>query len=393
MAKLSPAQSNKLFSSELVTSFQAKLGSDLSKFRFVGGCVRDLLADRPIKDIDLATSLNPDEAIALLAKYNIKTIPTGKDFGSITAFLAEGSIEITSLRKDIKTDGRHAIVEYSKDWQEDSARRDFTINAIYLDFDGEIFDYHHGMEDLQNHIVKFIGNPIDRIKEDVLRILRFFRFSAEFADSFDAEAIVACHESAHLIPNLSGERIRSELWKILESKNFYIALQQMRSNAILDNLFEIDGALLNKLENQPVPALHKLALLLITHPIAHIKEISTRLKLANKEKGFVLTIAQSHKLIATNLSIAAQKKLIRKFSKELFIELVTIKNIYAPNKVFADYIDIATKWEIPTLPVNGSDLMKLGFKEGAELGMKLKKLEAKWEESDYRLNKEDLLLL
>src|SRR5579872_7361897 len=184
--------------------------------RFVGGCVRDALLGRAVQDVDVATPLRPEATMALLQKAGIKAIPTGIDHGTATAVIHGKHFEITTLRKDVSTDGRHATVAYTDDWKEDAARRDFTINALYLSPDGELFDYFNGARDAKEGHVRFIGNAGERIREDYLRILRFFRFYAWYGKTEpDKEALTACTEAANNIGTLSGERVQQEMLKLL----------------------------------------------------------------------------------------------------------------------------------------------------------------------------------
>ena len=193
------------------------LGVDAKLTRYVGGAVRDDLLGLPISDVDLATQLPPEEVIARLKAARIKAVPTGIEHGTITAVSDAKPVEITSLRRDVSTDGRRAIIAFTNDWKEDAARRDFTINALSADpATGEIFDYFGGLEDLQRRHVRFIGDPLQRIAEDHLRILRFFRFHARFdAGEPDAAALDACTRRANDLMALSRERIADELLKLL----------------------------------------------------------------------------------------------------------------------------------------------------------------------------------
>ena len=185
--------------------------------RYVGGAVRDTLLGLEVKDIDLATALVPEEVIARLAKAGIRTVPTGIAHGTVTALLSEGPVEITTLRHDVSTDGRRATIAFADDWREDAARRDFTINALYADPDtGEIADFFGGLDDLAARRVRFIGDARQRIREDHLRILRYFRFQARFGSQpADAEAEAACAELAAMLKGLSRERIGMEMMNLL----------------------------------------------------------------------------------------------------------------------------------------------------------------------------------
>ena len=191
-----------------------------SKVRFVGGCVRKALRGEHIDDVDLATTLVPDEVKKRLSQNNIKVIDTGISHGTVTAILNKKKFEITTLRKDVSTDGRHANVKFTLNWHEDAARRDFTINAIYVDIEGRIFDPLNGISDLQNGVIKFIGSPDDRIQEDYLRILRYFRFFTQYSKkNYDQDIIRSIKKYINGLNKISNERIFDEFKKILKLKN------------------------------------------------------------------------------------------------------------------------------------------------------------------------------
>src|SRR5207248_5127330 len=202
--------------------------------RFVGGCVRDAILGRPIADIDLATPARPEEVIAALEKAGIKAVPTGIAHGTVTAVVPPRHFEITTLRRDVETYGRHAKVAFDADWAEDAARRDFTINAIDLDPDGTLHDPAGGLADLAAHRVRFVGEAAKRIAEDVLRVLRYYRFEARFGTGTgDAEARAACRAAVPLLPRLSAERVARELLRLLGVPNPVPALRMMAQDGVL----------------------------------------------------------------------------------------------------------------------------------------------------------------
>ena len=212
----------------------AVLGVADGDVRYVGGAVRDALIGIEVADVDLATRLKPDEVIARLQAAAIRAVPTGLAHGTVTAVLGSGPIEVTTLRHDVETDGRHATVVFTDDWREDAARRDFTMNALYADpLDGTLFDYFGGLADLQARRVRFIGDPFQRIAEDHLRILRFFRFHARFGDAIDEAGLDACVARANDLMALSRERIASELLRLLVSANAVLVVERMIQHAIL----------------------------------------------------------------------------------------------------------------------------------------------------------------
>ncbi len=215
--------------------------------RFVGGCVRNAILGFPVDDIDMATLLTPEAVIELCEANDIKVIPTGLKHGTVTIIYKGKPFEVTTLRHDVETDGRHAEVAYTTSWVEDANRRDFTMNALYMDLDGNIHDYHDGLTDIQKRHVRFVGQADIRIVEDALRILRFYRFSLYYGDGFDAIGQAACAKNASLIGDLSAERVRDEMLKILRHDNCQNTLEAMRQAKILSCL--------------PMP--------LSVHPVAH----------------------------------------------------------------------------------------------------------------------------
>jgi poly(A) polymerase len=284
-----------LFYSESIQKIFNLLKGIGSESRFIGGCVRDAILGIEKKDVDIATTCLPHEVEALLNKNNIKTINVGKSFGTIIAITEEGYYEITTLRKDIEFyDGRHAVVEYSKDWIEDAKRRDFTFNAMsYCPYQNQLFDYFSGKDDLAQGVVRFIGNASDRVKEDYLRILRFFRFYAYYGQSIDRESLEACVEDAKKLKVISSERKWGELEKILLSNRCIEVLDLMIKNQVLDHVLEykIDYLIIDDLasvHNQILKNSHDSSSLLILFSIVYlanikVKDLQKILSLSNKE--------------------------------------------------------------------------------------------------------------
>jgi poly(A) polymerase len=255
--------------------------------RFVGGCVRDALRGEAPADLDLATPLPPAQVAAALEAAGLKAVPTGIAHGTVTAVARGRTFEITTLRRDVATDGRHATVEFTDDWRADAARRDFTINAMSLAPDGAVYDYFGGREDLASGRVRFVGDAATRIREDVLRCLRFFRFHARYASGEpDADGLAACRELAPLLPGLSAERVAAELFRLLEGPRAAATLALMReAGALAHWLPEADaGAPLARLEalvaatGSAPSAVRALALLL---PRESVRAVAARLKLSN----------------------------------------------------------------------------------------------------------------
>ncbi|WP_353278023.1 CCA tRNA nucleotidyltransferase [Wolbachia endosymbiont (group B) of Longitarsus flavicornis] len=381
--------------------------------RLVGGCVRDSILQREIHDIDLATNLLPNQAVKALKLRNIKTIPTGLKHGTITAILNKRSFEITTLRHDVKCDGRHAKVEFTNDWQADASRRDFTFNALYADKYGHIYDYFGGIQDLKARKLNFIGNAEDRIKEDYLRILRAFRFHAKICiGDLSDEILDVCKKHSHMIQNLSGERIREEIFKLLECNDPAPTLKSMQKSDVLQKIIpkEVKCEILSSpllINTKPptkpsayvytpfldptIDALTKLALLLRTaEDRLNLGEyVSKLLRLSNKQKKKILFLLSNN--IKTELSEKEQKKYISLFGKELYCDLMKICGIESGINV-DEYISFAKMFNIPKFPLSGDDFITIGHQPGKSLGRNLELLRQHWEDSSYTLTKEELIL-
>ena len=363
------------------------------ELRFVGGCVRDTILGRTFHEIDAATDATPEQMMALLGAAHLRAIPTGIKHGTITALVNEKSFEITTLRSDITTDGRHAEVAFTDSWEEDAARRDFTMNALYLGMDGTLYDYVNGLEDCKTRRVKFIGDASERIGEDYLRILRYFRFVASVGNNqFDAAALAACATNKEGIAQLSGERIQQELLKLLAAENAHIALEKLLPllPPPLSSLRKRESSL-TKLDTQHAPALLKLAALI--GDAASISTVAERLKLSAKQSKKLELWLSHAPLISPTMSELAQKKLVRKLGREDYIAVVQLAYAFStPSPLEGEgwgggweQLTKMAAWTPPKFPITAADLMAQGYKEGKELGDKLKELEAQWEENNYQL--------
>ncbi len=377
---------------QLFSAF-ADAGQEL---RFVGGCVRDSVLEKPFVDLDAASTATPDEAMALLEKAGIRTIPTGIAHGTVTALVGQRSVEITTLRRDETTDGRHADVSFTKDWEEDAARRDFTMNALYVSEAGELFDYHGGVADAKAGIVRFIGDADKRIKEDYLRILRFFRFHAHYAKTaFDADALRACGVHKDSIVRLSGERISHEMLKLLSAPQASESIAQMEESGILQPLLLSAQQLRGLIRLEQIPTilnmpLLKLASLLYDEP--HANAVGKRWRLSNYQMRQINQWLAYYTQIDVGLSEAKQKHYRRKWGTEIYQESVMLAyaNSTAEWQDFALLLAVC-EWVPPVFPVTGDDLKSAGIAEGKALGDALSRLEMLWEESDYTLTKSELL--
>jgi poly(A) polymerase len=366
--------------------------------RFVGGAVRDSILGKPVGDIDAATTLTPDATMGALEKAGIKAIPTGIAHGTITAAINGKSLEITTLRKDVATDGRHATVAYTDDWQEDAKRRDFTMNALYLSPEGTLIDYFAGVADAKAGRITFIGDPAARIQEDYLRILRFFRFYAYYGKiKPESSQLAACAAHAAGIATLSGERIQQEMLKLLFAPRASDTLSLMPPEVIRATfgftLHKIQAvANLEKIEQQlqvKPQALIRLSLLLPS-PSA-LEHLAQKWKLPQEaRKKLQIWQLQGEKL-SEKSDVREQKKLIRALGQELFSGLVMQRWAEQPAAHWSAMIDLANHWQVPVFPVSGNDLIALGIAPGKAMGELLAALEATWEAADYALSKEALL--
>jgi poly(A) polymerase len=356
------------------------LGADEGLTRYVGGAVRDSLMGLPVSDIDLATRLKPDEVIARLEAARIKAVPTGIEHGTITAVSDGHPFEITTLRRDVSTDGRRATVAFTDDWKEDAARRDFTINALSADpATGEIFDYFGGLEDLEGRHIRFIGDPLKRIAEDHLRILRFFRFHARFGSGeLDAAALDACTERANDLMALSRERIADELIKLLGMDDPAPTVAIMLDRGILKPvLAEIVAERLGDLEAliaaeraatlKPEP-LRRLAALL-PRDSATAESVAARLRLSNKARKRLACIA------GQDLSSSPQA-LAYRVGKECAADRLLLAGRAADAAAISH-------WTAPRLPISGGGLIELGLPEGPIVAKTLKQIEERWIEADF----------
>ena len=362
--------------------------------RIVGGAVRDVLLGRMVGDIDLATTLSPEEMMKALAQDNIKTVPTGLAHGTITAAVDHIGYEITTLRQDVITDGRHAQIAFTDNWREDAARRDFTFNALYVDAEGKLYDYFGGIADAKAGWVRFIGKAQDRIQEDVLRILRFFRFTAYLGQvAPDAEALLACHENAPLVPRLSSERIAREVIKLLAAENPSPAWRLMGDAGVtraflpealdigrLDSLLETE----KKYGESSSPWV-RLAALLPQDP-AVAASVATRLKFSRRDSDRLSLLAKLPALLQDADTPAAMRRVVYGYGQELCRAAVFLK----VGNISEARATIDT-WESPVFPVRGEDIVKLGIPVGRHIGEVLRAIEAWWIAGDFRASREACL--
>jgi poly(A) polymerase len=358
--------------------------------RFVGGCVRDTLLERPIGDIDIATPLFPEEILRRLAAAKIKAVPTGIAHGTITAVTDKRPFEITTLRRDVETFGRHARVAFSADWKEDSARRDFTMNALYLNGDGEVFDYHDGVRDLRRGKVRFVGDPATRIREDVLRLLRFYRFHAWYGrGAADEAARAACRASAPLLPTLSGERVQAELLKLLAARDPMPSLTMMQEDGVLARFLPKTRDLsalarLMKLAAKPDP-LRRLAALIADDA----EGVARRLKFSNADHERLIAAMQP---IALGEDAAEQRRLLFRLGRDAYIDrLLVTAAVSGEIAAVKKLLGAAMRWKPLVFPLRGADVAAAGIPEGPTIGRLLGEIEAWWEAGDFKATRRDCL--
>jgi len=350
----------------------AALGAD--NIRWVGGAVRDTLLNHEVADVDCATTHTPDMVIDLCAKAGIRTVPTGIDHGTVTAILDDGPVEVTTLRHDVSTDGRRATISFAKDWREDAARRDFTINALYAHPETlEISDYFGGLDDLAQHRVRFIGDARARIAEDHLRILRYYRFQARFGSQLDDEAEHACADLAETLKGLSRERIASELLNLLRLPDPHATIARMRERCVLGVILPeacaVHVTVLERLieaEREqgfgPV-ALRRLAALL--PPSRDIAEsIAARLRLSRAQRARLVSAAERSTEDATNIEALAYQ-----ISPDFAVDRLLL---------LGEDARALSHWQPPTFPLKGGAIVARGVAAGPQVARLLKAVEQRW---------------
>jgi poly(A) polymerase len=378
----------------------AALLEDGGDARFVGGCVRDALVNRKVLDIDIATPLKPEEVIERLTRHKIPYAPTGLKHGTVTAIVDGHPFEITTLRRDVATFGRHAEVEFTDDWTADAARRDFTINAIFSTVQGDIFDPFGGVEDLRLGRVRFVGDPSTRIGEDILRILRFFRFYAHFGRGEpDAEALKACAAAAAQIPKLSAERIRQEILKLLDSDHCPAVWKLMVQCGVVAQ-FLPEAAAIRTLENlvqletehhDGAIALRRLAAVLDV-TAEEIPRLSQSLRLSNSQSAQLLKMIDPGVGVSLHMSDAEARQVVYKLGNDMARNVLLLAAAKAGNKGGLERLyHTATAFRIPRFPLQGSDLLELGYAPGPEMGKTLEALEAWWIGEDFTPNRAECL--
>ncbi|MBL8706830.1 MAG: CCA tRNA nucleotidyltransferase [Rhodospirillales bacterium] len=377
--------------------------------RFVGGCVRDACIGRAVKDIDIATDARPERVMELLKAAGIHAVPTGIEHGTVTAVSDHRPYEITTLRRDVSTDGRRAVVAFTDDWREDAARRDFTFNAMSCTADGQLFDYFDGRADLAAGRVRFVGDAETRIREDVLRLLRFFRFNAHYGrPPLDPDGLAACVRLAPMLPGLSGERLAQETLRLLGAPNpvAIVALMaergivaaylaEARRIAVLQALVTIEGITLGA---DPV---RRLAALLEGGTTAALAA-AERLRLSIAQRERLVALAAPVAALTPDLAPADRRRAFNRLDDALRADLVLLGWAMASagaggrlsrqdTEGWQELLEQARAWQRRTMPVKGRDALALGAAPGPALGALLDELEAWWEAGDFAADRDRCL--
>ena len=377
--------------------------SDISEVRYVGGCIRKIIKKEIVDDIDLATNLKPNEVCDALKKQDINFYETGIEHGTITAIIDSYKYEITSLRKDVTTDGRHANVEFSLDWKEDAARRDFSINSIYSNKEGNLFDPYDGRKDLESGTINFIGDAEERIKEDYLRILRYIRFFLNYSSqSHNPEVIKIIKRNIKGVSNLSSERLIDELQKLTKSNKFIKIFKDKISLELLEIIFPQLKNLQNlkKLNSYGLKNLSKidfifLISLLIVDGTDNVDYFIYKFNISKKDQKRLKVIDSFYK---ENVSIKnfTEKNFNKIFyfnGRQATLDIINFK-LFSSKSVEKKLLKLAEVYKekiIPTLPIGANVLMsKYKIPEGKLLGIKLKLIEETWVQNSFQITEKQI---
>ena len=363
--------------------------------RFVGGCVRNTIMGRAVDDIDIATQLEPEQTLAALEQAGIRSVPTGIEHGTITAIVDDQPFEITSLRRDVETDGRRAVVAFTKDWAEDAQRRDFRLNALYAAPNGDVIDpVEGGWNDALAGRVIFIGDADERLREDYLRILRFFRFNAWYGAGIDADGLDACRRQREGLSKIAKERIWKELRKMFGAPSPRLAVEAMGQSGVLDVVLpEHAGAdglhdleLTEQLTGvQPDPVLRLMALL--PRSALAVQQTQAALRLSNEESNRLTMWAADNLPDPVGLRAKELRATLFWHGKQAVVDRAMLAGADV-----RDLLAAIRSWRRPDFPIGGDDALAVGLK-GREIGEALSRVAKIWVDSDFYLEREDLLPL
>ena len=367
----------------------AALGAAGGEGRVAGGAVRNALLGEAVTEIDVATTLSPEQVTAACTAAGMGVHPTGIAHGTVTVVVEHRPFEVTTLRHDVETDGRRATVKFTDDWEADAQRRDFTMNALYCDASGTISDFVNGWPDVQRRRVIFVGDPEQRIAEDYLRILRFFRFHARYGHGApDAAGLAACGRLKSGLDGLSAERVRQEMFKLMAAPGAVETLKLMAAEAILPHLlpYTEEWRVLGRLPPDPILRLAVLA----RDPLA----MPERWRLSNHEARRLEAMV-SLPPPSPALRPREQRAVLYQTGPEAWLDLVHLawaRSDAAPDDPrWQDLLELPARWPVPQLPVAGRDLLAAGMSPGPEIGVMLKKLEDWWVASDFEPTRDELL--
>lgn len=389
---------NSFLQDEQLQHLMLALGGTARDVRVVGGAVRNVLRQIKVNDIDLACVHHPDEVIARAENAGFRTAPTGIKHGTVTVIGKGVHYEVTTLREDIETDGRHAIVRFGTDWQRDMERRDFTMNALCVDREGVLHDLVSGLEDCRKGHVRFIGNAQHRIAEDALRIFRFFRFSAHFGvGNLDGPGLAAANEGISLLSHLSAERIQTELKKTLSAPRAdQLSLAVKAGSAIFDAIeLDVDGADHQALAKCERSDWSLRAIILWRHRMAALQQAVRKLKFSKADCARIDLLNDAVAFLDQHdLSDAFQVQIaVYRFGAVVIDDALYLLSRFEQTSEdqYCDWVKPLKNWQPPIFPVKAADLMQLGMKPGPDLGQSLARLERMWIEARFALTRDDLL--
>ena len=380
----------------------AALNRDGHEVRAVGGSVRNTLMGLPVREIDFASTASPEEVTALARRAGLRAVPTGLHHGTVTVIVEHHPFEVTTLRQDVETFGRHASVRFTRDWAMDASRRDFTINALYAGADGRVHDPLGGYPDVLAKRVRFIGSARARIREDYLRILRFFRFTADYGRKPDPDGYAACIAERAGLARLSAERVRTELLRILAAREPLRALEPMSEAGLLllllggvvrvahvQRLMAIEAE--NGLARDPLRGLAALAVM-VEEDATRLAE---RLRLSNAESARLGAMAALKPALTRSMDMLAAKTALYRLGPERYRDRVLIawtrEGSPSDDADWRAHLALPERWQAPAFPLTGGDLLAAGMEKGPQVGAMLRELERQWIASGFALPREALL--